>query len=221
MGSSVVAIHECPGYLSNQPPLVKAPLTLHRPVVAVHGDEVLVPALSPEGCWPGWLNTASGRSRCSTSPGSRPGRCNSRRPAIRFAFPALPAAGGGALTPRPVVDISLEGLADARIECLCDADALQVPGWARDSPPSPGRADRALDRRAPPQQARNHRRALARVDLAVADGRDPCSSGAAISFCAPGPRPWPRRARVLLLPSLFLVSVPRFWRVSSTSDPHA
>ena len=45
---------------------------------------------------------------------------------MRFAFRALPAAGGGALTPRPVVDIALEGLADAPMECLLDTGALRT-----------------------------------------------------------------------------------------------
>ena len=35
---------------------------------------------------------------------------------MRFAFRTLPAASGGALTPRPVVDIALEGLEAAPIE---------------------------------------------------------------------------------------------------------
>jgi hypothetical protein len=45
---------------------------------------------------------------------------------MRFAFRALPAAGGGTLTPRPVVDIALEGLADAPMECLLDTGALRT-----------------------------------------------------------------------------------------------
>jgi hypothetical protein len=45
---------------------------------------------------------------------------------MRFAFRALPAAGGGVLTPRPVVDIALEGLSDAPMECLLDTGALRT-----------------------------------------------------------------------------------------------
>ena len=45
---------------------------------------------------------------------------------MRFAFRALPAAGGGSMTPRPVVDIALEGLADAPMECLLDTGALRT-----------------------------------------------------------------------------------------------
>src|SRR5262252_1998702 len=50
-------------------------------------------------------------------------RCGS---AMRFAFRTLPAASGGALTPRPVVDIALEGLQAAPIECLLDTGALRT-----------------------------------------------------------------------------------------------
>src|SRR5258708_2392129 len=45
---------------------------------------------------------------------------------MRFPFRALPAAGGGTLTPRPVVDIALEGLAAAPMECLLDTGALRT-----------------------------------------------------------------------------------------------
>ena len=45
---------------------------------------------------------------------------------MRFALRALPAAGGGALTRLPVVDIALEGLPDAPMECLLDTGALRT-----------------------------------------------------------------------------------------------
>ena len=45
---------------------------------------------------------------------------------MRFAFRALPSASGGALTPRPVVDIALEGLEVAPIACLLDTGALRT-----------------------------------------------------------------------------------------------
>jgi hypothetical protein len=45
---------------------------------------------------------------------------------MRFPFRALPAASGGELTPRPVVDIALEGLLAAPMECLLDAGALRT-----------------------------------------------------------------------------------------------
>src|SRR5215470_9016434 len=50
-------------------------------------------------------------------------RCGS---AMRFAFRSLPAASGGALTPRPVVDIALEGLEAAPMTCLLDTGALRT-----------------------------------------------------------------------------------------------
>jgi hypothetical protein len=37
---------------------------------------------------------------------------------MRFAFRELPAASGGVLTPRPVVDTALEGLDAAPVGCL-------------------------------------------------------------------------------------------------------
>ena len=42
---------------------------------------------------------------------------------MRFPFRELPAAGGGELTPRPVVDIALEGLLAAPMGCLLDSGA--------------------------------------------------------------------------------------------------
>src|SRR6266567_9064892 len=49
-----------------------------------------------------------------------------RGAAMRFQFRSLPAAGGGELTPRPVVDIALEGLLAAPMECLLDTGALRT-----------------------------------------------------------------------------------------------
>jgi hypothetical protein len=45
---------------------------------------------------------------------------------MRFAFRELPAASGGVLTPRPVVDIALEGLDAAPVGCLLDTGALRT-----------------------------------------------------------------------------------------------
>jgi hypothetical protein len=45
---------------------------------------------------------------------------------VRFTFRALPAASGGELTPRPVVDIALEGLLAAPMDCLLDTGALRT-----------------------------------------------------------------------------------------------
>lgn len=45
---------------------------------------------------------------------------------MRFPFRELPAAGGGTLTPRPVVDVWLEGLEVAPLGCLVDSGALRT-----------------------------------------------------------------------------------------------
>ncbi len=45
---------------------------------------------------------------------------------MRFPFRELPAAGGGDLTPRPVVDVWLEGMEQAPIACLVDTGALRT-----------------------------------------------------------------------------------------------
>jgi hypothetical protein len=39
---------------------------------------------------------------------------------MRVPFRTVPAASGGILTPRPIVDIALEGLASTPIGCLLD-----------------------------------------------------------------------------------------------------
>lgn len=53
---------------------------------------------------------------------------------MRFQFRTLPAATGGTLTPRPVVDIALEGLTSAPMECLLDSGALRTPMSAELAP---------------------------------------------------------------------------------------
>jgi len=45
---------------------------------------------------------------------------------VRFEFRAFPAASGGLLTPRPIVDIALEGLEVAPVACLLDTAALRT-----------------------------------------------------------------------------------------------
>jgi hypothetical protein len=45
---------------------------------------------------------------------------------LRLAFRALPSAGGGELTPRPVVDVWLEGLDLTGLACLLDTGALRT-----------------------------------------------------------------------------------------------
>lgn len=45
---------------------------------------------------------------------------------MRFAFRAFPAASGGEITPRPIVDIALEGLEAAPLACMLDSGALRT-----------------------------------------------------------------------------------------------
>ena len=45
---------------------------------------------------------------------------------MRFEFRAFPSASGGVLTPRPIVDVALEGLEAAPIACLLDTGALRT-----------------------------------------------------------------------------------------------
>jgi hypothetical protein len=47
---------------------------------------------------------------------------------MRFAFRELPSASGGALAPRPVIDIALEGLDVAPVACLFDIPERSGPG---------------------------------------------------------------------------------------------
>jgi len=45
---------------------------------------------------------------------------------MRFPFRHLPAVHGGELTPRPVVDVWLEGIAEVALGCLVDTGALRT-----------------------------------------------------------------------------------------------
>jgi len=108
---------------------------------------------------------------------------------MRFAFRALPAASGGALTPRPVVDIALEGLEAAPIECLLDTGALQTRMSAEFAP---------LAGIEPPGDLTEEFYiggvktvgTLVRVNLTVTDGTDEFSWDAPVWFCDPWPHPF-------------------------------
>lgn len=108
---------------------------------------------------------------------------------MRFPFRELPAARGGALTPRPVVDIALEGLPDAPIACLLDTGALRTR-MAAELAPLAG-IDLA-DRPTEPVYVGGSRTvgSSARVSLAVADGTDAFSWEAPVWFCDPWPHPF-------------------------------
>ena len=85
---------------------------------------------------------------------------------MRFAFRELPAAGGGVLTPRPVVDISLEGL---------DAAPVGLAGIELSDAPTEDFFIGGFKTAG----------ALARVNLTVTDGADEFSWDAPVWFCEP------------------------------------
>jgi hypothetical protein len=108
---------------------------------------------------------------------------------MRFAFRALPSASGGVLTPRPVVDIALEGLEVAPVECLLDTGALRT----RMSAELAALAGIEL----PEDLAEEFylggvktEGVLARVALTVTDGTDEFSWDAPVWFCDPWPQPF-------------------------------
>jgi hypothetical protein len=108
---------------------------------------------------------------------------------MRFAFRALPSASGGALTPRPVVDIALEGLEVAPVECLLDTGALRTRMSAEFA---------ALAGIELPDNLTEEfyiggvktEGVLARVTLTVTDGTDEFSWDAPVWFCDPWPQPF-------------------------------
>lgn len=108
---------------------------------------------------------------------------------MRFLFRALPAAGGGELTPRPVVDITLEGLLEAPIECLLDTGALRTRISAELAPLAGIELGGALTEQFYVGGVRTEG-ALARVGLTVTDGSTEFSWDAPVWFCNPWPHPF-------------------------------
>lgn len=108
---------------------------------------------------------------------------------MRFAFRSLPAAGGGALTPRPVVDIALEGLAAAPVECLLDTGALRTRMSAELAPLAGIEKSGALTEEFFGGGLKTSGW-LARVTLTVTDGGDEFSWDAPVWFCDPWPHPF-------------------------------
>jgi hypothetical protein len=108
---------------------------------------------------------------------------------MRFAFRALPAAGGGVLTPRPVVDIALEGLIAAPVGCLLGTGALRTRMSAELAPLAGVELSGALTEDFFIGGLKTVG-ALARVNLAVADGADEFSWDAPVWFCDPWPCPF-------------------------------
>ena len=81
---------------------------------------------------------------------------------MRFRFRALPAATGGLLTPRPVIDIALEGLEAAPMGCLLDSGALRTRMSAELAPLAGIELAGTLTERVLPGWARNRRQLRAR-----------------------------------------------------------
>lgn len=108
---------------------------------------------------------------------------------MRFQFRALPAASGGELTARPVVDIALEGLLAAPIECLLDTGALRTRVSAELAPLAGIELDDALTEEFF-VAGRRTVGMFARVALTITDGTDEHSWDAPIWFCDPWPHPF-------------------------------
>lgn len=108
---------------------------------------------------------------------------------MRIPFRALPAATGGILTPRPVVDIALEGLEAAPIGCLLDSGALRTRMSAELAPLAGIELTGALTEPfyvgGTPTVG-----ALARVNLSMTDGTDEFTWDAPVWFCDPWPHPF-------------------------------
>lgn len=101
----------------------------------------------------------------------------------------MPAASGGALTPRPVVDIAIEGLDAAPIECLVDSGARRTRMSAEFAPLA------GIDL----QNSETEKfyvagietgGMLARVGLTLTDGTSEISWDAPVWFCDPWPHPF-------------------------------
>lgn len=108
---------------------------------------------------------------------------------MRFAFRELPAAGGGAQTPRPVVDIALEGLKAAPIECLLDTGALRTRMSAELAPLAGVELSSDLTEEFYVGGLKTVG-TLARINLTVTDGTDEFAWDAPVWFCDPWPHPF-------------------------------
>lgn len=108
---------------------------------------------------------------------------------MRFTFRTFPAASGGALTPRPVVDIALDGLEAAPMECLLDTGALRT----RMSAEIAALAGIELSGDLTEEfflAGLKTVGTMARVNLMVTDGTDEFSWDAPVWFCDPWPHPF-------------------------------
>jgi hypothetical protein len=108
---------------------------------------------------------------------------------MRIPFRTLPAAGGGTLVPRPVVDIALEGLASAPVGCLVDSGALRTRMSAEFARLA------GIDLSAAPTErfyvgGLETAGTMARVGLTVINGTEEFSWEAPVWFCDPWPYPF-------------------------------
>jgi hypothetical protein len=105
---------------------------------------------------------------------------------VRFEFRSFPAASGGLLTPRPIVDIVLEGLEAAPIACLLDTGALRTR-LSKEFAELAGidLADTVTE--TVPVGGARTTCSYAPVRLTVTDGSDEHSWEAAVWFCDPWP----------------------------------
>jgi hypothetical protein len=108
---------------------------------------------------------------------------------MRFQFRSLPAAGGGLLTPRPVVDIALEGLLAAPMECLLDTGALRTRMSAELAPLAGVELDDALTEEFWVAGLKTVG-TMARVRLTMTEGAGQFSWDAPVWFCDPWPYPF-------------------------------
>jgi hypothetical protein len=108
---------------------------------------------------------------------------------MRFTFRTLPAARGGALTPRPVVDIALDGLEAAPIECLLDTGALRTRMSAEIAALAGIELSGDLTEEFFLAGVKTVG-TMARVNLMVTDGSDEFTWDAPVWFCDPWPHPF-------------------------------
>ena len=108
---------------------------------------------------------------------------------MRFTFRTLPAASGGALTPRPVVDITLDGLEAAPKECLLDTGALRTRMSAEIASLAGIELSGDLTEEFYIAGVKTVG-TMTRVNLMVTDGTDEFSWDAPVWFCDPWPHPF-------------------------------
>ena len=108
---------------------------------------------------------------------------------MKFSFRDFPAASGGLLTPRPIVDIALEGLSAAPIGCLLDSGALRTRMSAEFAALAGIELNGGLSERFYVGGA-ECTGVMARVNLSMTDGTDEFTWDAPVWFCEPWPHPF-------------------------------